>query len=119
MKNNNVEVSPRTIERRKWLDSRGIRPPSKKEGQLARTESDIRHHLTYLSDPLKLADFVRQELRRDKFDFAQELVRTASKNTKCVVSWNHLVEWQLMKGKMNAAISTYNEVIASNNPIRV
>ncbi|KAH6715403.1 hypothetical protein BKA61DRAFT_604435 [Leptodontidium sp. MPI-SDFR-AT-0119] len=110
MKNNNVEVSPRTIERRKWLDSRGIRPPSKKEGQLARTESDIRHHLTYLSDPLKLADFVRQELRRDKFDFAQELVRTASKNTKCVVSWNHLVEWQLMKGKMNAAISTYNEM---------
>ncbi|KAG4437255.1 hypothetical protein IFR05_007271 [Cadophora sp. M221] len=110
MKNNYVDVSPRTIERKKWLDSRGIRPPAKKEGQLARIESDIRQHLTYLSDPLKLADFVRQELRRDKFNFVQELVRTASKNTKCVVSWNHLVEWQLSKGKMNAAIATYNEM---------
>ncbi|KAH7321665.1 hypothetical protein BKA65DRAFT_540841 [Rhexocercosporidium sp. MPI-PUGE-AT-0058] len=107
---NNVDVSPRTIERKKWLDSRGIRPTSKKQVQLARTESNIRHHLSHLSDPLKLADFVRQTLRRDEFDFAEELVRTASKNTKCVVSWNHLVEWQLSKGKMNAAIATYNEM---------
>ncbi|PVH85623.1 hypothetical protein DL98DRAFT_557841 [Cadophora sp. DSE1049] len=107
---NYVDVSPRTIERKKWLDSRGIRPPPKKEVKVARTESDIRHHLSYLNDPLKLADFVRQTLRKDNFAFAEEIVRAASKNTLCVVSWNHLVEWQLSKGKMNAAISTFNEM---------
>lgn len=109
-KGNYVDVSPRTIERKKWLDSRGIRPPSKKENKVTRTESDIKHHLSYLNDPLKLADFVRQALRKDDFAFAEEIVRAASKNTLCVVSWNHLVEWQLSKGKMNAAISTFNEM---------
>ncbi|KAL2068272.1 hypothetical protein VTL71DRAFT_16370 [Oculimacula yallundae] len=105
------DTSPRMIERRKWLDSRGIRPLTKKrEPKVARTDAEIRKHLTYLNDPLKLADFVRQTLRRDEFEFAQEIVRAASKNTMCVVSWNHLVEWQLSRGKMNAAISTYNEM---------
>lgn len=111
-----ADVSPRTITRKKWLDSRGIRPPSKKEVKTARTDSDIRQHLSYLNDPLKLADFVRQTLRKDDFDFAQELVRAASKNNLCVVSWNHLVEWQLSRGKLNAAISTFNEVSTSHEP---
>ena len=110
-------VSPRTIERKKWLDSRGIRPTSSPKKET--TEREIRQHLTYLSDPLKLTDFVRQTLRRDEFDFAEELVRSASKNTKCVVSWNHLVEWQLSKGKMNAALSTYNEVMLLHRSIHV
>ncbi|KAK0099992.1 hypothetical protein ONS95_013190 [Cadophora gregata] len=107
---NSAKVSPRTIERKKWLDSRGVRPPSRKEVKAARTESDIRHHLSLLNDPLKLADFVRQTLRKDDFAFAEEIVRAASKNTLCVISWNHLVEWQLSKGKMKAAISTFNEM---------
>ena len=116
-KGNYVDVSPRTIERKKWLDSRGIRPPpSKKEKKVARTDRDIRHNLSYLNDPLKLADFVRQTLRKDDFSFAEEVVRAASKNTLCVVSWNHLVEWQLSKGKMNAAISTFNEVGKAQGP---
>ncbi|CZT07645.1 uncharacterized protein RCO7_10260 [Rhynchosporium graminicola] len=103
-------ASARVIERRKWLDSRGIRPVSKKGVRVERTDFEIRKHLKYLNDPLKLADYVRQTLRREEFEVAQEVVRAASKTTMCVVSWNHLVEWQLTKGRMNAAISTYNEM---------
>lgn len=117
----------RTINRKKWLDSRGIRPESKKTGDKEHTDRDTRSgskkvvhkersdreiatHLTYLKDPLKLADFVRKTLRNDDFDFALEIVRAASKDVQCTVSWNHLVDWQLSRGKMNAAIQTYNEV---------
>jgi pentatricopeptide repeat protein len=37
-------------------------------------------------------------------------VRAASKTIKCTVSWNHLIDWQLSKGKINGAIRIYNEV---------
>jgi hypothetical protein len=66
--------------------------------------------LRYLKDPLKLADHVRKTLLRDDFETAQKVVRAASRDVQCVVSWNHLVDWQLSKGFMNAAIKTYNEV---------
>lgn len=63
-----------------------------------------------MKDPLQLADFVRKTLRKDDFENAETLVRVASKDVQCTVSWNHLIDWQLSKGRMNAAIKTYNEV---------
>lgn len=59
---------------------------------------------------MKLADFVRKSLRSDDFDTTLEVVRSASKTLQCVVSWNHLIDYTLSKGKMNAAIKIYNEV---------
>ena len=67
-------------------------------------------HLVYLKDPLKLADFIRKTLRDGDFETAQKIVRAASKDVQCIVSWNHLVDWQVTQGKLNAAIKTYNEV---------
>ncbi|PBP24141.1 pentatricopeptide repeat protein [Diplocarpon rosae] len=105
------QVPPRLVQRKQWLDSRGIRPTSKKEAKAKLVDREIQQHLKYLNDPVKLADFVRNTLRTsDNFDFVLELVRTASKNALHVVSWNHLVGYLMSKGKMNAAISTYNEM---------
>jgi hypothetical protein len=73
----------------------------------------IRKELVYLLDPLKLADHVLNLLREGKFDEAQALVREASKNFPCTVSWNHLINSQLNEGKVNGAIKTYNEVCNS------
>jgi hypothetical protein len=70
----------------------------------------IRKELTYLGDPLKLADHVFQLLRQDRFDEAKLLVQAASKSLPCTVSWNHLMDWQLSRGKVNSAIKTYNAV---------
>lgn len=73
----------------------------------------IRKELTYLGDPLKLADHIFHLLRQDRFDEAELLVQTASKSFPCTVSWNHLMNWQLSQGKVNSAIKTYNAVCSS------
>lgn len=104
-------ASARLIQRKQWLDSRGIRPPSKKELKQSTSDARIQQHLKYLNDPVKLAHFVNKTLNSNgDFDFVRELVRAASKNSLHIVSWNHLVGYQMSQGKMNAAISTYNEV---------
>ncbi len=104
--------SERNGSRQAWLDSRGVRPVIRTQSKTNREDADrtVSMHLTYLKDPLKLAEFVRKTLRSDNFDLAEKLVREASRNIQCTVSWNHLIDWQLGKGKMNAAIKTYNEV---------
>lgn len=68
---------------------------------------------TYGNDPLKLAEEVRGLLRKDKFDDAEEVVRSASKHAdQFTVSWNHLIDWQMSQGKVNGAMKTYQDVCA-------
>lgn len=107
----NTGLAARPNRREEWLASRGVRPANNSSSN-AKLDEDfvVRKHLTYLQDPLKLAEFVRRTLRDDDFETAEKVVRAASKNIQCTVSWNHLVDWQLSKGRMNAAIKTYNEV---------
>jgi hypothetical protein len=106
-----VSSSPRRNRRQEWLESRGIRPADKRVKKNSESDFVIRKHLKYLKDPLKLAEHVRRLLRGGDFDNTLVIVRAASKNVQCTVSWNHLIDWQLSKGKMNAAIKTYNEVL--------
>lgn len=98
--------------RQEWLKSRGTRPPSKalKRRPNLDTESAMQKHFQYLQDPLKLSEYIRRTLRNDDFETAEKVVQYASKTLQCVVSWNHLVDWQLSKGRMNGAIKTFNEV---------
>lgn len=79
----------------------------KRPGAFAAT---YRNQSRYLKDPLKLADTVREYLRDDKFDEALALTQFASKDVQCTVSWNHLINWQLTKGKVRGALKSYNEV---------
>ncbi|KUJ19944.1 uncharacterized protein LY89DRAFT_779820 [Mollisia scopiformis] len=74
------------------------------------TDREMSLHLKYLRDPIKLAEFVRDTLRHDNYDLAQKVVNEASSRTSCTVSWNHIIEWQLSRGRMNAAIKCYNEM---------
>ncbi|KAG9246224.1 hypothetical protein BJ878DRAFT_456661 [Calycina marina] len=101
-------------QRQEWLDSRGTRPSGKAQNKPFAAGPDqefvVRKHLQYLKDPVKLADFVRRNLRDDNFDTTLEVVRSASKSIQCIVSWNHLIDYTLSKGKMNAAIKIYNEM---------
>lgn len=74
------------------------------------TPRAIRQELVHLPDPLKLADHVLNLTREGKFLEAHSLVQAASKTTPCTVSWNHLINSQLMEGKINKSIKLYNEV---------
>lgn len=109
--------APRTSwakRRQEFLDSRGTRPATKEVPEPAIKiilPPSTATALRYLkNDPVKLADFVRDTLRDGDFDTALAAVREASKSTPCVVSWNHIVDYQLSQGMMRAAIKTFNEV---------
>ncbi|KAG0648530.1 Pentatricopeptide repeat-containing [Hyphodiscus hymeniophilus] len=95
--------------RQTWLESRG-KTPIYKQRQKEADDPLLRRQLKHLKDPLKLAEHVRTTLREDDFESALAIVRAASKDTQCVVSWNHLIDWQLSKHKMREAIKTYNEM---------
>ena len=69
-----------------------------------RADREASLHLKFLKDPIKLAHFVRETLRDNNYDLAQAVVNEASARMPCVVSWNHIIEWQLSKGKMNGAL---------------
>ncbi|OTB06808.1 hypothetical protein M426DRAFT_20560 [Hypoxylon sp. CI-4A] len=66
--------------------------------------------LQYLTDPLHIADYVRKTLARGNFEEAALITRKASKDTKVVVSWNHLIDHELQHDKLHAGIKLYNEM---------
>ncbi|KAL8804837.1 MAG: hypothetical protein Q9182_002331 [Xanthomendoza sp. 2 TL-2023] len=66
--------------------------------------------LVFLQDPLKLAENTIDLLRKDDNDKALEMVRIASKHTACTVSWNHVVDYEMSKGRIQKAVKIYNEM---------
>jgi len=75
-------------------------------------QKDLERELVWLRDPLKLAARVVALLRHgdDDYDKAFALVRLASKKMECTVSWNHLIDYDMHKARVSAAVKTYNEV---------
>lgn len=103
---NQEKPQSRTKQRQEWFNSRGVTPVAKKRLEPA----NIRKHLRFLRDPVKLADDVRRMLREDDFETALEVVKAASRDMQCIVSWNHIIDWQVSKHKLTAALKTYNDV---------
>jgi pentatricopeptide repeat protein len=104
------ETLSRDEARQRWLDSRGQRPTDKVGRFVPSKTRAIQKELVYVKDPLKLAEVVRDYLRKDLFLQAEELVKAASKDVLCTVSWNHMVDYLMSNGKINSAIKIYNEV---------
>jgi hypothetical protein len=114
-----VTVGPAQFSRRcisntrmstRLLETGGV-PLKRKEYKLEVSMGNVlRKHPEYAQDPLKLAEFTRKSLRGDDIETAIAVVRAASKSLACTVSWNHVIDWQMTKGKMNAALKTFNEV---------
>ena len=83
-------------------------PPTKHETPI--NKKSLEEELRWLKDPLKLGANVVALLRQDEFQKALELVRLASKDIQCTVSWNHLVDYEMSKGRVTNASKIYNEV---------
>ena len=94
------EKGPQTQDRRKALSDDD--EPYRK--------SHLRLELRWLKDPMKLADHTVKLLRDDDFLKALELVRLASKDLECTVSWNHLIDYEMSKARVTEAVKLYNEV---------
>ena len=94
------EKGPQTQDRRKALsDDDGLY-----------RKSLLKFELRWLKDPVKLADHTVKLLRDDVFLKALELVRLASKDVECTVSWNHLIDYEMSKARVTEAVKLYNEV---------
>lgn len=80
------------------------------------SDSDLdrrRRELRFLKDPLELANFVKDELGKDKIREMQQLVLMASQSMQCVVSFNHIIDYLLSKGRVNDGLKVYNDVCVS------
>ena len=71
---------------------------------------NLETELKYLKDPLKLANHIEYILKHDKQPKAMALIRLSSRTLTNIVSWNHMIDWQMKNGKTKAALDTYNEV---------
>ena len=78
------------------------------QGSSRRSEE---HQMQFLKDPLKLATAVLDRLRIGDVESGRTLIRLSDKEkVENVVSWNHLMDYEISTGNMKAALKTYNEV---------
>lgn len=70
----------------------------------------LEKELRYLHDPVKLADHTVNLLKKDDYHKALELVKMSSRNMSCTVSWNHLLDYEMYKGRVSNAMKIYNDV---------
>ncbi|KAF2501210.1 hypothetical protein BU16DRAFT_450576 [Lophium mytilinum] len=67
--------------------------------------------LKYAEDPVELAKFVASRLSKGHEKEMLDLVRLASKKgINCEVSWNHLINHEFLKSRLNNAYKIYNEM---------
>ena len=74
------------------------------------SKPSLERELLWLKDPLKLGDYTLKLLRQDDTRKALALVRVASKDMACTVSWNYMIDYYMSKGKVADAVKLYNEV---------
>lgn len=71
---------------------------------------ELETELLWLPDPLKLAENTIGLLRKDDDEKALELIRMASKRSQCTVSWNHVIDYEMSKERVQKAERIYNEM---------
>ncbi len=74
------------------------------------SKTSLEQELRWLRDPLKLGDNTLRLLRQDNVDKALAIVRLASKDVECTVSWNYMIDYYMSKAKVTDAVKLYNEV---------
>ena len=73
-------------------------------------KANLKLEMRWLKDPVRLADHTVNLLREGNAEKALEIVRLASKDVKCTVSWNHLIDYEMSKERVGGAVKLYNEV---------
>ncbi|KAL6152129.1 hypothetical protein ACJQWK_04732 [Exserohilum turcicum] len=100
------QTHARRVDNTPNLAKLGRRDPRMSDSDWNRRKRELRH----LQDPLELAVFVKQELAKDKVDEMLQLVYMASHSMECIVSWNHIIDYYLDKGRVKDALKAYNDM---------
>lgn len=96
-------------------ETKEIEEAEEAEDSVNRTQLTVlaKQRLRYLQDAYTIGKTVEAMLKKDgKFDEALQLTRVASKDHKVVVSWNHLIDYQMRQQRLTGAIKLFNEVRA-------
>ena len=73
--------------------------------------SELEKELKWLEHPVKMADRILELCQKDLYFKALSLVRLGTGGKQgYTVSWNHLIDYDMFKGRASAAVKTYNEV---------
>lgn len=100
------------------IHSAGLNTPARPDHAVDfKKKKELDREILYLQDPLKLAENTIALLRKDDNEKALDLVRAASKQIPCTVSWNHVVDYEMSKGRIQKAVKIYNEVIRSSQVV--
>lgn len=89
---------------------------AEKQKALEKLKRATRKELQYTTDPYHIAENVANKLEEKNLEKALMLTREASKNKQVVVSWNHLIAYELKNQKLGSAIKLYNEVSSPSLP---
>ena len=107
---------------RKWDGGKEVLASESAQGSVVRnsdaepTQYALEQELRFLRDPLKLADNTVSLLQNGQHEKAGQLVRMASKSMACTVSWNHMMDYEMSKGRVSRAMTLYNDVHAPSQP---
>ena len=71
---------------------------------------ELETELKYLQDPVKLAERVHGLLAQGKVQRALQLLKLASRDRSCTVSWNHVINHEMKQGRTASALKIYNDV---------
>lgn len=105
------EEESRPMGARKGIGQLDINKIGKRDSNMSERDwNNRKRELQYLKDPLELATFVKNELRKDRVTEMLQLTRMASHSMQCIVSWNHIIDYYLANEKVNNALKVYNEV---------
>lgn len=77
------------------------------------SKESLEIELRWLKDMRKFGDHTLKLLQKDDFRKAYELVKLASKKFDCTVSWNHLINYEMSKGRVANAVNLFNDVCNS------
>ncbi|KAL2752586.1 hypothetical protein ACRALDRAFT_1083282 [Sodiomyces alcalophilus JCM 7366] len=72
----------------------------------------VRKHLEHMHDSFTIAKHVERTLRKnpERFEETLLLVQTASKDQRCTVAWNHLIDHQLQAQRLRTAVRLFNDM---------
>lgn len=75
------------------------------------TQRALEKEQRFLKDPLKLAERTVSILHKGETETALKLVQLSSRSMECTVSWNHLMDYEMVKGRATNAMKIYNDVL--------
>ena len=107
-----IEVSASNLAKRGVPASKPAQGDVVRRSDMEPTQRALEQELRFLRDPLKLADNTVTLLKIGQHEKAGQLVRMASKSMACTVSWNHMMDYEMSKGRVSRAMTLYNDVHA-------